>query len=216
VTWATSLAVLAIAAVTGEPSTGSVLWLLDTSGRESGLAYRLVRFFSGTKNPDREGFEGWPWYPGTSAWVAPTGVAIRALEKTQALQPSRVERQIRERVQAGRDFLMARRCLDGGWNHGSSRPLGFDAESYPETTGVALMGLTGVPRAALSRSLDRAAGAFAECRSAQGRAWLRLALASHAHSVPSGGSETASRDITDAALDVIARAAERGRNVFTG
>ena len=70
--------------------------------------------------------------------------------------------------------------------------------------------------AALSRSLDQAAGEFAECRSAQGRAWLRLALASHSHSAPAGGAEPASRDITDAALDVIARAAERGRNVFTG
>jgi hypothetical protein len=190
-----------------------VSWLLDTSGRETSFSFRLIRMFS-EKNPDREGFEGWPWFPGTAAWVAPTGMAIRALEKARAQQPPHIERHIGERVQAGRDFLLARRCLDGGWNHGSSRPLGYEAESYPETTGLALLGLTSAPRAALEPSLERAARQFGECRSAQGRAWLRLALASHAHSVPAAADEPASRDITDAALDVLAHAAERGSNVF--
>ncbi len=214
VTWATSLALLALTSATGEPCTESVRWLLDTSGRETSLSFRLIRILSGTGNPDREGFEGWPWYPGTAAWVAPTGMAIRALEKASPLQPPHIERRIKERVQLGRKFLLARRCLDGGWNHGSSRPLGYEAESYPETTGVALIGLTGTPRAVLERSLQRAAVEFAECPSAQGRAWLRLALASHAYRVPVAGNEPAYRDITDAALDVVARAAERGRNVF--
>ena len=167
------------------------------------------------KNADREGFEGWPWYPGTAAWVAPTGMAIRALEKARPLQPARIERSIRERVRVGRNFLLARRCLDGGWNHGSSRPLGYEAESYPETTGVALVGLAGVPRAALGHSLEHAAGEFAQCRSAQGRAWLRLALASHGQPAPERGEEPASRDVTDAALNAIARGAETGTNVFT-
>ena len=214
VTWATSLALLALACVTGEPCTASVQWLLDTSGRETGFSFRLQRLLSGVKVQDREGFEGWPWYPATAAWIAPTGMAIRALERVRALQPPNIDRRIGERTQSGRDFLLARRCLDGGWNHGSSRPLGYEAESYPETTGVALLGLTGVLRTALEQSLKRAAGEFSECRSAQGRGWLRLALASHGQGVPVGGNEPASRDITDAALDVIAREAERGKKVF--
>ncbi len=227
VTWPTLLALLALTCSTGEPSTASVRWLLDTSGRETGLSFRLLQLFSASGTKDRGGFEGWPWYPGTAAWVAPTAMAIRALERTRTLQPPHIGRRIHERVQLGRDFLMARRCLDGGWNYGSSRPLGYEAESYPETTGAALLGLTGVPRAALERSLRRAAGELPDCRSVQGRAWLRLALASHAYPVPAGGNEGGNeggitrdraapgRDITDTALHVLARAAEDGRNVFT-
>jgi len=212
VTWATSLALLALSSATGEPCTSSVQWLLDTSGGEGGMAYRLARYFH--KDQDRGGFEGWPWYPGTAAWVAPTAMAVRALEKTRASQPSHMDRRIRERVESGRDFLMARRCLDGGWNHGSSRPLGYEAESYAETTGVALLGLTGVPRAALEPSLRRAEVEFAASRSAQGRAWLRLALVTHGHGIAVGGAEPAGRDVTDVALNAIAQAAQRGRNVF--
>jgi hypothetical protein len=212
VTWATSLALLTIGTLTGEPCTSSVQWLLDTSGREAGMAFRLIQLFK--KEQDRGGFEGWPWYPGTSAWVAPTAMAIRALEKMRASQPSHMHRRIRERVESGRDFLMARRCLDGGWNHGSSRPLGYEAESYAETTGVALLGLTGVPRAALEPSLRRAEVEFAASRSAQGRAWLRLALVTHGHCIAVGGGEPPGRDVTDVALNAIAQAAQQGRNVF--
>jgi hypothetical protein len=212
VTWATSLALLALNALTGEPCTSSVQWLLNTSGREGGMAFRLIQLFK--KDQDRGGFEGWPWYPGTTAWVAPTAMAIRALEKTRASQPSHMDRGIRERVELGRNFLMARRCLDGGWNHGSSRPLGYEAESYAETTGVALLGLTGVPREALVPSLRRAEAEFTASRSAQGRAWLRLALVTHGHGIPPGGTEPAGRDVTDVAVNAIAQAAQQGRNVF--
>jgi hypothetical protein len=212
VTWATSLALLTLSTMTGEPCTSSVQWLLDTSGREGGIASRLIQLF--VKNQDRGGFAGWPWYPATAAWVAPTAMAIRALETTRASQPAHMDRRIRERVESGRDFLMARRCLDGGWNHGSSRPLGYEAESYPETTGVALLGLTGVPREALEPSLRRAEVEFAASRSAQGRAWLRLALVTHGRGTPAGGSEPPGRDVTDVALHAIAQAAQQGRNVF--
>jgi hypothetical protein len=92
--------------------------------------------------------------------------------------------------------------------------LGYDAESYPETTGVALLGLTGTPAAALERSLKLAAGEFTACRSAQGRAWLRIGLAAHSQPVPTGGEEPVSRTVTDAALAVLAHAAEQGKGPF--
>jgi hypothetical protein len=79
---------------------------------------------------------------------------------------------------------------------------------------VALLGLTGVPREALEPSLRRAEAEFAVSRSAQGRAWLRLALATHGRGVPAGGNEPAGRDVTDVALNAIAQAAQQGRNVF--
>jgi hypothetical protein len=74
--------------------------------------------------------------------------------------------------------------------------------------------LTGVPREALEPSLRRAEVEFAASRSAQGRAWLRLALATHGRGIASGGSEPAGRDVTDVALNANAQAARRGRNVF--
>jgi hypothetical protein len=144
-----------------------------------------------------------------------TSMAICVLRKASALQPSHIERRIRERAQTGRDFLLVRRCSDGGWNHGSSRALGYEAESYAETTGVALLGLTGVPHSTVDPSLRRAAAELPECRSAQGQAWLRLALLSHAWRIPAGGQARARRDVTDTALDILARAAEGGTNVFT-
>jgi hypothetical protein len=213
VTWATSLALLALSGSTGEPCTESVRWLLDTAGAENSFTMRFMRMFAAGKG-EGEGFEGWPWFPGTTAWVAPTGLAIRALERTRSLQTADVGRRMGERLQSARDFLLVRRCLDGGWNHGAAHPLGYDAESYPETTGVALLGLTGTPAAALERSLKLAAGEFTACRSAQGRAWLRIGLAAHSQPVPTGGEEPVSRTVTDAALAVLAHAAEQGKGPF--
>ncbi len=71
-------------------------------------------------------------------------------------------------------------CADGGWNHGSNRALGRDGDSYPETTGIALVALHAVPP---SPQLERAKAAarrhLASCRTAEGVAWLRMGLAAH-------------------------------------
>lgn len=214
VTWATSLALLALTTATGESAGESVRWLLSTSGAETSFYLRLIRAIS--SNKDREGFVGWPWYPGTAAWVAPTGMAILALERVWQAQTPQIRRSIGERVQQGRDFLLARRCLDGGSNHGSSRALGYEAESYPETTGIALLGLNKIAPEKLKFSLSRAATELANCPSAQGRAWLRLALLSHNQPAGFGADIPLSQDVADVSLAMIARAAGEGKNVLLG
>ena len=55
-----------------------------------------------------------------------------------------------------------------------SRALGYDGNSYPETTGAALLALAGA--ANLDKSLAAAERHWRECRSAEGAAWLKLGL----------------------------------------
>ena len=213
-TWVTALPLLLSGERSGWGDAGGAAdWLLRQSGRESGWLHRLRAWMLGTPSNAAERFPGWPFYPRTAAWVVPTALTILALEKATRPNPSA---EVRERLEAGRAFLLARRCRDGGWNHGSSRALGYEAGSYPETTGVALLALRGVPRAQLGRSLGVAEEAYRRCRSAEGLAWLRLALTVHGVSADALPAGVRCRHTVDAALVLLAEAAAQGRNLFIG
>jgi hypothetical protein len=116
-------------------------------------------------------------------------------------------------VAQGQAFLLGRRCRDGGWNHGSSKALGYDSDSYPETTGLALLALQGVRREEVLQGVARAEQHLASCRSQEAASWLRLALLAHGRKplvpvLPSRG------ETMDLALAALAEAAGEGRNVF--
>ena len=105
---------------------------------------------------------------------------------------------------------MARRCADGGWNHGSSRALGYEGQSYPETTGAALLALRGVSN--LEKSIAAAERHWRECRSAESAAWLKLGLLAQAAKRKVGLPQTKPRNVRDTALCVLADRAEQGSN----
>jgi hypothetical protein len=174
-TFVTALALLALVGKDQPAATHAARWLLGQTGRESTFFERLRLRLLGT-TPQTAGFDGWPWYPGAAAWVTPTALALLALRKA-ARTLSNPE--LRPRLESGTNFLWSRVCSDGGWNHGSSKALGYEASSYPETTGVALLALRGSRTPKLAAALAAGEGHFRACRSAEGSAWLRLGLMAH-------------------------------------
>ncbi|HYL34536.1 MAG TPA: prenyltransferase/squalene oxidase repeat-containing protein [Bryobacteraceae bacterium] len=214
-TWVTALVLLLPASMLTQFNTpAAVSWLLAKTGRESGWVHRLrSAMISGQvqgRVPD-----GWPWFPDTAAWVAPTSIAILALRKAFQRDP---RHQIHDRVQDGQEFLMSRVCADGGWNHGSTKALGYDGPSYPETTGLALAALKGLQPGRLARGIERAEQHLETSRSLEAASWLQLGLLAQnrrpleAPSLPV--SPQRSYGTQEAALAVIAQQALRGRNVL--
>jgi hypothetical protein len=204
-TWVTALSVLA-------GRRDGVDWLMRQTGVESTAVQRVRMLLLGAKQDYAEGTVGWPWYPGTFAWVSPTAVTILALDR---YLPNSGSEKMRQRIDEGRKTLLARACPDGGWNHGASRALGTDASSYPETTGLALLALRGVRSAKVDRGVAAAEKHMTNCRAAQGRSWLALALLAHGRKPePVRVPGIRCRDAMDAAMVILAEAAMEGRNVF--
>ena len=201
-TWVTALvALLPENALGSARLRHAVRWLEGQTGRESSWGERIKRRLAGNRDPSPY---GWPWYPGAAAWAIPTSLGILAFERALARHENSM---LRDRVEWGGEFLFYRQCADGGWNHGSNQALGRDGDSYPETTGIALMALHG---ASASERLERARAAarrhLAACRSAEGIAWLRMGLQAHGENAVSG-FEPVARTTQDAALLAIASAA---------
>ncbi len=175
-TWVTSLVGLLSPEVIGAPQRQRALqWLKGQTGQESSWSFKLRQRLSGS---NEEYPDGWPWFPGASAWVVPTSLAVLAFEKELRTRP---DSGLADRVAAGKKFLLSKMCADGGWNYGANRALGRDGDSYPETTGIALLALRGVK---LDRSIAEAKKHLAACRSAEGIAWLRMGLAAHGENMP--------------------------------
>jgi hypothetical protein len=192
-------------------SRGALDWLLSKTGRESSWTQRLrVAMISG--RVDRGAPEGWPWFPDTAAWVTPTSFAILALRKAGKRDP---RDEIRDRIQRGQEFLMSRVCDDGGWNHGSTKALGYDAPSYPETTGLALLALDDLPPSRVARSVERAERHLQATHSLEAASWLQLGLLAHRRTVPPPPPcATRSRSTQELALAAILRRALDGADVF--
>lgn len=211
--WATALVALLPPEQLGvEIHARSIAWLLATAGKESGLDYRLRQWLLGISRPADQQFPGWPWVRGAAAWVGPTSIAILALDKENRRRPSR---EIQKRIEAGRRFLLARMCGEGGWNHGSSRAAGYESSPYPETTGMALAALRGVASPQVDRSLRVALGFLDACRSADALNWLRLGLTAHGR-LPKGfcpSVPVAYRTLPETSLALIV---DRGSEVFLG
>jgi hypothetical protein len=211
--WATALVALIPPEYLGvSVHRGAIRWLLDTTGEESTWLYRTRQFLLGNPTPPDQRAPGWPWNPGTAAWVAPTSVALLALKKDQQVAPVALQ----PRIAGGHEFLLNRMCRGGGWNHGSANALGYPADPYPETTGMALAALRGHRSAPIDRSLEVARNLLNGCRSADAANWLRLGLSAHGQ-LPAGYNvpvDMQFRRVPEVALDLLISAGPSGTNLL--
>ena len=212
-TWVTALMLLLPPdQALGVDRTRASQWLLMQTGRESGLVHRLRLLLLGLGADPTQRFDGWPWYPGTAAWVVPTALTLLALEK---FDRSRSDSVVQKRIGEARSFLLARRCRDGGWNHGSTHALGYDSDSYPETTGLALLALHGATPSQLGTALDLGERHLRESQSLDATSWLTLGLMAHGRT-PAVGAVIPHQGTVPIALGALAEAARQGRNLFVG
>lgn len=202
-TWATSLCVSLAQSrgEFGEPFQKGVAWLLGSAGIEGPLWRRLILKTGIFGNPGRNlDLKGWPWKPDTASWVEPTAHAIVALKQASAKVPSG---KLQERVRIGQAQLLDVRCADDGWNYGNHASLNVDLVAFPETTGLALIGLQGYPD--LGKSIDLAVRMARETTSPLARAWLTIALKLHEAEVPPSTVEIApSPETMIVALSIVA------------
>lgn len=213
-TWVTALVALLPRDLLGVPAhQRAIAWLLHIQGEETSAVYRVRQWLLGNNVRPEHEFPGWPWIGGAAAWVSPTSLAILALDKEHGRRPDAA---IRQRVQDGRNFLLRRMCVDGGWNHGSVRALGYESSPYPETTGMALAAMRGVKAPQIPLSVATAQRFLGECRSADACNWLRLGLLAQGQ-LPPGYCRPADmqyRNLTETSLDLLAVETQAGRETF--
>ena len=186
-TWVTNLAFLALAdgQCTACRRRSAKTWLLNQSSAPSNPVTRLImrtRRIGMTFLPSG----GSPWYPGTAAWVGPTSLAILA--------------------------AASRRCSDGGWNHGGSTYRSENAFSYPEMTGLALLGLANGSRTELLMSIKRAHEYELLPESVEGLSWLQLGLTSLDEDFDNRPTALPCRTMSDVSLRLLAITASSPKN----
>jgi hypothetical protein len=202
--WTTALCVTlhCLRGVHDDPLRRGVAWLLDTSGIENRLKYRVAHFISPSVVELDPSFKAWPWLPGCSSWIEPTAHALVALKKVSKALPDVA---VRDRIDMGEKMILERRCRDGGWNYGNRKVLGTELPSYPETTALALLGLSRNSALDLSEPLALALRQWKGTRSPLARAWLAVSLRSHDLPMPAAAPRPfTSADTMIAALEIIA------------
>jgi hypothetical protein len=198
-TWVTALVALLPETLIGESAHhGAIAWLVEQTGQESSLVHRIRQWMLGNQDLNQGVERGWPWFPGAAAWVMPTALALITLRKEQKNRPSEP---LRLRIESGERFLLSHACAEGGWNHGSTHALGYEAKAYPETTGVALLSLRGVKSPVVDRGVAAAENFMKESHPA-GASWLRLGLTAQGRQIaptpipPAGIMEEALHTLT--------------------
>jgi hypothetical protein len=168
----------------------SVDWILkfeDASGRFSPADLQTI---ARTYRYDAS-IPGWPWTPGTTAWVEPTALFIIALTRAGVL-PTHV------RIAAGVRLLVDRRIPSGGWNFGNPYSKSHALAATPLATSIALSALAaaGVPAdgpavPAGLRFLERSLSGDV---SAVSLAWALIALRSYPSGRPAAAGVSARLD----------------------
>ena len=202
-TWATALAVT-LCCLRRDPGPmldKGVHHLLLTAGSERSTTFRLMALLKiGRIEQDTE-HPAWPWRHGTSSWIEPTAHTLVALKKAR----TRVrDRRLAWRIHEGEEMVLARRCADGGWNHGAAATFHIPAPSYPESTGLALLGLQGRAKD-VGRSLELARAQLRASESMLAKVWLSIALQSWGEAItPPPDTSPIGNDVMLTALECIA------------
>ena len=192
----------------------SVDWLLSTRGEEKSAIKVMLSYFHLLKTTLDFSHTGWPWHPGNSSWIEPTAHTLVALKKISKTYPSA---ELRSRVRDAELMILTRRSSDGGWNCGNPNVLDFDLPSYPETTGLALLGLQGRGARELDSPLAFAAWQLGETKSSLAKAWLAIALRNFGRPAPAPeGDLPPSGDIMLIALEALSHPAGNFRVFQTG
>ena len=199
-----------------EPQKKSLEWLLGITGKETAWLPHFLRGILGIETSYPQNHTGWPWAVGAAAWVEPTVLGTLAMLRAQrANRFPALKARIDERFSEARKMLLDRRCADGGWNYGAPIALEVDADSYPETTGMAILGLQGTSPQALSSSMKLARKMLAMKPHANAMSWLQLGLSACGEPADAGEEEAIQcRNCLDYALRAIALRATNGVNVF--
>lgn len=208
--------VTAVAALLGPAALGrdayrrGIHWIVGQAGEDTSFLIRVRQFLTG----NAQSYAGWPWFPGTSAWVTPTALSMLALRLALRKVGRCAESpQIAARLDTGAAYLLQHACGDGGWNHGAARTLDFDSRPYPETTGVALLALTGRDSPVIRKACRWAQAQLPGCRTSEAESWLRLGLLAQGRLPPNAPvAMRPARTIQNAALALLASAAAAGRN----
>ena len=202
--WATSLVVTlhCVNQSYGTQVAAGVSWLLGSKGSEGGLLERGLALIRRMPIDYDRRYKGWPWSTETSSWIEPTSHSILALKKAaRKIQVAGLS----DRVTEGERMILDRRSPDGGWNYGNSRVLEAPLPSYPETTGVALIGLQG---SSLMKDADRALAVAerhrAGTRSRLAKAWLTISLRNYGKNIVLDGPDEPGEDLMIVALEALA------------
>ncbi len=210
-TWVSSLTLMALAQerawATG--SSEGVQWLSRHVYPELPAFEGFVRNKLGVSPSQAPGSS--PWFPGTAGWVIPTAFSILALSCWSNRLP---DADLSETIHRAQTYLLARRCSDGGWNHGGSLQRSEESPSYPETTGLALLALANTASPALDHALLLAETFLSKTASPEGSAWLLMGLAAQGRNPQERQPPFRPKTIRDIALQLIAFHALRGRNPF--
>jgi hypothetical protein len=198
-TWVTAQAVT-LACIRGVDAPAihkAVDWLLNVVGAEHSIPMRAFSMLHLLQTKLNVSHEGWPWRDGNASWIEPTVHTLVALKKAgNKYRGAEISHRIRE----GEALVLSRRCSDGGWNCGNPNVFNYDLPSYPETTGLALIGLDHVS----GQALDVARQFRADTKSSLAKAWLEIALRCHGRQVEASPEAAfASRDVMLASLQAL-------------
>ncbi len=174
-----------------------VSYLLDTAGEDSTWMARFAKLISPGHTDRNPKFKGWPWRPGNSSWIEPTTHGITALRLAGRVIG---ESKVKDRIESAQNMILHQRCKDGGWNYGATTALETPLASFPETTGLALIGLIGRGKE-ISASLDKAEQLLTQKQSPLSRAWLSLALRMHGRNAPALDAPASEPDLLLTAIE---------------